>query len=320
MKKIFLTNHYEGEMLKIVRSLVPEGMELVMAETGSQEECMEKVKDADYLFAGHSMRVDGPLLDAGKKLKMVQRFGVGMDTVDVDELKAHNVPLYVNRGVNARSVAELAVMLMLALVRHVTWLNEGVHNKEWDTNGITRHEIYGQTVGMIGFGHIGSLVAGMLKPFGVKVIYWQPWRLTAEEEEKMGATFCELDELLATSDIVSMHCMLNDETRGMANREMFAKMKDGAKFLNTARGGLVNEADFAEAIKSGKLSGAALDVFCTEPLPDDSPLRDLPNVILTPHAGGVTWESFQRIMGEAFGNIKKFDDGDFDAIADRRIV
>jgi phosphoglycerate dehydrogenase-like enzyme len=129
-----------------------------------------------------------------------------------------------------------------------------------------------------------------------------------------------LDDLLAESDIVSLHAMMTDENHGMMNKDLFKKMKDGAKFINTSRGGLVNEEDFAEAIRSGKLSGAALDVFCVEPLPHDSPLRDLPNVILTPHAGGVTRESFQRILSDAFGNIEKFDKGDLDAIASRRIL
>jgi glycerate dehydrogenase len=160
----------------------------------------------------------------------------------------------------------------------------------------------------------------MLHPFGVNVLYWKPHKLSDTDEAKYNVSYRNLDELLNESDIISLHCMMNDQNRGMMNKEMFAKMKDGAKLINTSRGTLVNEKDFVDAIHSGKLSGAALDVFCFEPLPDDSPLRDLPNVILTPHAGGVTRESFQRIMSEAFGNIKKFDDGDFDAIAERRIV
>ena len=319
MKTIFFTNPYDGKMLDIVRDLAPKGLKLVLAEKESQEECMEKIRDADYLFAGHAVRVDGALLDAGKKLKMVQRFGVGMDSVNEEALKERGIPLYVNRGVNARSVAELAVMLMLSLVRDMPMLNAGVHAHEWNTDGISRHEIHGQTLGMVGFGNIGTLIAEMLRPFGVKFLYWQPERWPVELEEKHGIAFRELDDLLRESDIISMHCMMTDENRGMANKEFFAKMKDGAKFVNTSRGGLVNEVDFAEAVRSGKLSGAALDVFCVEPLPDDSPLRDLPNVLLTPHAGGVTYESFRRILSEAFNNIEKFDQGDLDAIASRKI-
>jgi D-3-phosphoglycerate dehydrogenase len=119
VKTIFLTNYYEGEMLDIVRSLAPDGFNLILAENGSQEECMEKVRDAEYLYAGHSMRVDASLLDAGTRLKMVQRFGVGLDTVDTEAMKKRGIPLYVNQGINARSVAELTVLLMLGVVRQL---------------------------------------------------------------------------------------------------------------------------------------------------------------------------------------------------------
>lgn len=319
MKTIFFTNNYENEMLDIVYSLAPKGFNLVVAKNGSQEECMERVRDADYLYAGHSVRVDAPLLEAGAQLKMVQRFGVGMDSVDEEAMKKRGIPLYVNRGVNARSVAELTVLLMLGLVRRLPMLDAGMHAREWNVDSISRREIHGQTIGMIGLGHIGSMVAERLRPFGVKILYWKPVKCSDEEEAKYGIAYRELDDLLSESDIVSLHCMMTDRNRGMMNKEIFAKMKDGAKLINTSRGALVDEKDFTEAIWSGKLSGAALDVFCVEPLPDDSPLRDLPNVILTPHAGGVTRESFQRILSEAFFNIKKFDEGDFDAIADRRI-
>ena len=320
MKTIFFTNPYEGKMLDIVRSLVPEGMKLVLAENESQEECMEKVRDADYLFAGHTVRVDAPLLVAGSKLKMVQRFGVGLDSVDRDAMEKRGIPLYVNRGINARSVAELTVLLMLALVRKLPMLDASMHSNEWDVDSISRREIHDQTVGMIGFGNVATLTAELLRPFGVKIIYWDLQKWSEAKETKYNVTYRELDDLFKESDIVTLHCMMNDQNKGMMNKETFAKMKDGAKLINTSRGGLVNEKDFAEAILSGKLSGAALDVFSIEPLPHDSPLRDLPNVILTPHAGGVTRESFQRILSEAFGNIKKFDEGNFDAIADRRIL
>jgi phosphoglycerate dehydrogenase-like enzyme len=307
-------------MLEIVRSLAPEGLNLMMAENGSQEECMAKIPDADYLFAGHSVQVDAPLLAAGKKLKMVQRFGVGTDSVDQEAMKKYGIPLYINQGVNARSVAELTVLLMLASVRQLLVLDAGMRAREWDTEGINRHLIHGKTVGMIGFGHVGAMVGELLRPFEVKLLYWQPEKWPDEEDAKHNVVFRELDDLLKDSDIVSVHCMMTEENRGMFNKELFAKMKDGAKLINTSRGGLINENDFAEAIKSGKLSGGALDVFSIEPLPDDSPLRDLPNVILTPHAGGVTYESYLKIITEAFNNIKKFDEGNLDAIADRKIL
>ena len=326
MRTIFFTNHYEkGEMLDITLSLVPEGFDLIMAgKEEAREECMEMVRDADYLFAGHTAMVDADILDAGKKLKMVQRFGVGLDSVDMEAMKQRGIPLYVNRGVNARSVAELTVLLTLGMLRQLPKVSVNLRANIWDgpsVSGISRRELHGQTFGMIGFGKIGSLVAELLRPFGVNLIYTDPRRLSAEDEVKYNVGYRELDDLLKESDIVSLHCMMDEQNRGFMNKEAFAKMKDGARFINTSRGGLVNDVDFADAILSGKLGGAAIDAYEIEPLPADSILLTLPNnVILTPHIGGVTRESFQRIISEAFYNIKKFDEGDLNAIAERRIL
>lgn len=320
MKTIFFSNNYEGEMLDIVKSFAPEGIRLEISETGTQEECLERVRDAEYLFAGHTVRVNAEMLAAGKKLEMVQRFGVGLDTVDMNRMKELGIPLYVNRGVNSRSVAELTVLLMLALVRRLPFLDNGVHAGEWDVESVRRREIGALTVGMVGYGNIGGLVREMLRPFGTKILYWKPNRFTAAEEAEKGIEYRAFDDLLAEADIVSMHCMLNQDNKFMMNREAFGKMKDGAMFVNTSRGDLVCEDAFEEAIRSGKLSGAALDVFHCEPLEPESRLRDLPNVILTPHAGGVTRDSFTRILSMAFSNIAAFDRGDLQSIEHCRIV
>lgn len=319
VKSIFVTHPFKEKMFDIVRSHVPEGLSVVVAETDAQEECIEKIRDADYLLAGHAVRVDAALLDAGNKLKMVQRLGVGLDNVDRAAMIKRGIPLYVNRGVNSRSVAELTLTLMLGLLRRLPMLDAGIRVFDWDRNECSRHEIHGKTIGLIGFGSIGSLVSEMLRPFGVKILYFKPNRLPEEDEAKYDVSYRRLDDLLGESDIISLHCMMNDENRGMMNRETFAKMRDGAWLINTSRGALINDSDFADAILSGKLSGAALDVFCVEPLPDDSLLRSLPNVILTPHAG-VTQEAFMRIITEGMGNIGKFDRGELEAIAERRLV
>jgi len=326
MKKIFFTNHYKkGEMRDIVLSLVPEGFELIMAGIDeSQEEYMQIIAEVDYLFAGHTVKVDAAALDVGKKLKMVQRFGVGLDSVDMEAMKQRGIPLYVNRGVNARSVAELTILLTLGMLRQVPRVSVKLRENVWEgpgVSGITRRELHGQTFGIIGFGKIGRLVAQRLAPFGARIIYTDPYRASAEDEKEYGVSYRELDDLLKEADIISLHCMMNEKNRGFMNKEAFAKMKDGARLINTSRGGLINDSDFADAILNGKLSSAALDAYEIEPLPADSIFLTLPdNVILTPHIGGVTRESFQSIISEAFYNIKKFEEGDLEAIAERRIV
>ena len=311
-KTILLSNRYTGYPLEIVRKTVPDGFELLMLDEVTQDDLEKKIPAADYLLASGRLKISRTVLDRASRLKMIQRTGVGLDSLDLDSIKQRGIPLYVNRGINAESVAEHALLLMLAALRKLPVIDcntkQGIWKKQ--EQGTQTHELKGKTVGIIGMGSIAKTLAELLVPFRVKILYFDIIRQSEDYERTHCMTFAGLDELLSESDIVTIHCALTDETRNLFNRDTFAKMKEGAVLINTARGPVVNAGDLAEALRSGRLSFAGIDVHETEPIPDDYPLKKAENVILTPHIGGVTYESFYQMMHDAMRNISMFDKGD----------
>lgn len=316
MKIIQITNTYTGAVLDIVRRCAPEGFEIRTLPENTQQALADCAADADYILASGRVRLTEEILDKARRLRMVQRTGVGLDALDLSALKKRGIPLYVNRGVNAESVAEHALLLMLACLRRLPAVHRNTANGIWkkQERGIQTYELAGKTVGLIGMGNIACTLAGLLKGFGVRILYCDPFRLSEQKERELGVAFCEMDELLPQADILSLHCPLTEQTRGIMNRESFARMKDGAILVNTARGGLVDTAAAVEALRSGKLSFAGLDVHEEEPLTGGEIMR-LENVILTPHIGGITYDSFYRMMCDAMRNIEKFDKGEPEEIA-----
>ena len=321
-KKILLTNQYTGEPLRIATEAVPEGFGILMPAAATPEALEELAPEADYILAGGRLKITAALLDRAVKLKMVQRSGVGLDALDLEALRQRGIPLYVNQGVNAQSVAEHALLLMLASLRRLPVIDRNTKAGVWkkQEQGIRTAELGGKTVGLIGMGHIARTLVGLLKPFRVEILYTNLFREAPEYERENNMRFVGLDELLAASDVVSVHCALTDETRNLIGAEKIRGMKDGAVLVNTARGEIVDPAAVADALRSGKLSFAGLDVHGTEPVPEDYPLKDLENVILTPHIAGVTADSFRAMMAAAFRNIACFDRGGLAEIEDCRYL
>ena len=311
MKTIVLTNRYAQGPFGIVSSLVPEGFELRMPEESSYEAVSRLIPEADYLLASGRVKVDGALLDRAPRLRMIQRTGVGLDTLDLEAIKSRNLPLYVNRGVNARSVAEYALLLTLACLRKLTIAAENTKNGVWSkqAHGIQTHELSGKTVGIVGMGFIARTLVALLRPFGVKILYSDVVRAPEEFEKENGAAFVTLDELLRNADVVTLHCALTDETRSLIGKEAFDKMKPEAVLINTARGGIVDTDALADALEKGRIAFAGIDVHEKEPIPEDYRLKNLPNVILTPHIAGVTRDSFRAMMEGAFRNMSMFEAG-----------
>lgn len=321
-KKILLTNQYTGEPLRIATEAVPEGFGIMMPAAATQEALEELAPEADYILAGGRLKITAALLDRAVKLKMVQRSGVGLDALDLEAMRQRGIPLYVNQGVNAQSVAEHALLLMLASLRRLPVIDRNTKAGVWkkQEQGIRTAELGGKTVGLIGMGHIARTLVGLLKPFRVEILYTNLFREAPEYERENNMRFVGLDELLAASDVVSVHCALTDETRNLIGAEKIRGMKDGAVLVNTARGEIVDPAAVADALRSGKLSFAGLDVHGTEPVPEDYPLKDVENVILTPHIAGVTADSFRAMMAAAFRNIACFDRGGLAEIEDCRYL
>lgn len=323
MPKILHTARYTGIPWEILKSVVPEGFLVETLDELSYECMLRQVVDADYLLVSGRLPIDEGVLSAAKHLKMIQRTGVGTEMLDVDAIKAHDIPVYVNAGVNAQSVAEHTLTLMLAALKRLPQINALTHNGVWKKQqvGVTTHELKGKTVGLVGMGNIGRLVAAMLQPFGAKVLYTDVFRQNEEVETNLGLTYCDsFEAMLPQCDILSFHCPLTKENIEMLNKETLDRMKQGAIVVNTARGKLINPDDMYEALKSGHLSAAALDTHYEEPLRECYKLAELENVILTPHIGGLSYEAFHQMMKDAMENIVAFEDGKLAEIETKRIL
>jgi phosphoglycerate dehydrogenase-like enzyme len=251
----------------------------------------------DFL-AGHPLaitaleKIDEDVLSRLPELQAISKVGVGIDMLDLDAMERHGVRLAWSRGTNARSVSELTIALMLALLRHLPAVTQLVRDREW--RQVQGRTLSGQTVGIVGFGHVGRDLAGLLGAFSCRVLAHDIAPL-ADLPTHVEQT--SVESLLAESEIVSLHTVLNDDTRNLIDRDRIAAMREGALLINTSRGGLIDEHALYDALASGHLGGAALDVFSVEP-PGDNPLLTLDQVIATPHVGGSTVEAVLA-MGRA---------------------
>jgi len=251
--------------------------------------------DARALIVRNRTQVRGPLLDAGGKLEVVGRLGVGLDNIDLETCKTRGITVLPATGGNTVSVAEYVITAMLVLRRGAWFGTSEVTAGLWPRQKMIGEEVMGTTLGLIGFGEIAQAVAARAQAFGIRVLAHDPF-LPGDAAAWRGAERREsLDEMLAVSDFVSLHTPLTPETRNLIDPGRLAAMKEGAILINTARGGVLDEAAVAEALHAGRLGGAALDVFAEEPLPAGSPLDGAPNLLATPHVAGVTEQSNVRI-------------------------
>ena len=323
MPKILHTARYTGIPWEILKSVVPDGFEVKTLDELNYDCLVREAADADYFLVSGRLPIDEGVLSAAKHLKMIQRTGVGTEMLDVEAIKSHGIPVYVNAGVNAQSVAEHTLTLMLAALKRLPQINAQTHNGVWKKQqvGVTTHELKGKTVALVGMGNIGRLVAAMLQPFGAKVIYTDVFRQKEEVEANLGLTYCEsFNAMLPQCDILSFHCPLTKDNTEMLNKHTLAMMKDGGIVVNTARGKLINPENLYEALKSGHIKAAALDTHYEEPLKEGYKLAELDNVILTPHIGGLSYEAFHQMMTEAVENIVAFEEGRRAEIESKRIL
>lgn len=323
MPKILHTARYTGVPLEILKSVVPDGFIMEILEDSTRESLIRQVCDVDYLLVSGRLVIDEEVLSAARHLKMIQRTGVGTEMLDMEAIHRHNIPLYVNRGVNARSVAEHTLTLILCCLKNIPQIDKQVKSGIWKKQqiGVTCNELYGKTVGLVGMGSIGRQVAAYLRIFGAELLYTDIYRLTEEQEKELGLTYIPTFEgLLPLVDILSFHCPLTSENKEMLNVETIAKLKNGAIVINTARGKLIDEIALYNALVSKKLRMVALDVHYEEPMPKDSPLTTLDNIILTPHIGGLSYEAFHDMMKGAMENIKAYEGGFFEKIKLKKLL
>lgn len=322
MPKILHTARYTGIPWEILKSVVPDGFTVETLEELSYECLLRQAVDADYLLVSGRLPIDEGVLSAAIHLKMIQRTGVGTEMLDVEAIKKHHIPVYVNAGVNAHSVAEHTLSLMLACLKRLPQINKQTHEGVWKKQqvGVTTHELKGKTVALVGMGNIGRLVAGMLQPFGANVIYTDVVRQNAETEKHLGLAYYDsFEAMLPEADILSFHCPLTPENTEILNSRTLAVLKRCAIVVNTARGKLINPVDLYETLKSGHLYAAALDTHYEEPMKDDYRLAELDNVILTPHIGGLSYETFHAMMTGAVENILAFERGEYEMINHKKM-
>jgi D-3-phosphoglycerate dehydrogenase len=271
--------------------------ELINAPGLSGDELAAAIAGADAVLVRSATKITRDSLAQASRLKVIGRAGVGVDTIDVDAATEKGIAVLTAPSGNTISAAELTFALLLALVRRVPAADRSMRAGEWDRKSFNGTELYGKTLGLVGAGRIGGEVARRARAFGMRVVCYDPY-LSEERAQRLEIELATLDELLPRADVVSLHVPLTDATAGLLKARELAMLKPTAYLLNAARGGIVDQAALVDALKSGRLAGAALDVYDQEPLPRDHPLRSLPNVVLTPHLGASTAEAQQNVALE----------------------
>jgi len=287
-----------------------EGAHVVVSPEEDVAKFASDLRDAEVLL--HILRpVTEEVLVGAPRLRVVQKIGVGVDTIDLEAARRRGVAVANMPGTNTQAVAEAALMLMLAALRNLPGLDRACRTENgWSPEGEARErlnalgELCGRTVGLVGAGAVASRLVGPLRALGARVIY-----ADRHERPDLGTERRDLDDLLEASDVVSLHLPLTPETEGLIDRAALARMKPGAILVNTARGGLVEETALVEALTSGRLLAAGLDVLAEEPPPPDHPLLSLDNVVLTPHLAWLTQETLTRSFEVALENVRRLRDG-----------
>lgn len=289
----------------VAREMAPSGFELAIVPARSAE-YKEAMKDAEYLVGFVDGLVDPELFTTGPKLKLIQLLSAGYDKADIPSARAAGVPICNNGGANSVAVSEHALLLALAVSRQLIHQHSNVTAGRWRGNTTPRvHELRNRTMGIVGLGTIGKKTARLALAFGMNVNYYDISRLTEDQEDALGVRFRLLRELMRTSDVISLHTPFNKSTHKMIGKDELALMKPSAILVNTARGPVVDEVALHEALSSGAIAGAGLDVFDQEPPAQDNPLFSLDNVILTAHLAGPTFESNTGRVRNAFDNVQR---------------
>ncbi len=289
-------------------ALAPDGLDIVVVDEADEERFGAEMQDAEVLL--HVLKpVTAEIIAAAPKLRLIQKIGVGVNTIDLDAARAHGVAVANMPGTNSQAVAEMTLALMLAVLRRIPLLDRvmragngwSLPAETFDSTG----EIAGRTVGLVGYGEVPRRLAPVLSALGARIVYTS----RSPKPEAVGERR-DLNDLLAKADIVSLHLPLTDETVGMIDAAAIARMKPGAVLINTARGGLVDEAALLAALKSGHVAATGLDTVAQEPADTGNPLFTLDNVVVTPHIAYLTPETLARSLGVAIENCRRVGRGE----------
>jgi len=288
--KVLVSDSISQECIDILKR---EGFEVDIKIGLKQEELKKEIGHYDALIVRSATKVTADIIESAKNLKVIGRAGSGLDNIDKVSATKQGIVVMNTPGGNTITTAEHTMALLFSMARQIPQATASMKQGKWEKKRFTGVELYGKTIGIIGIGNIGSHVARMAQGIGMNVIAYDPY-MSEEKARSLGIRMVSLDELIETSEFITIHTPLTNETKGLINSERIKKMRDGVRIVNAARGGIIDEYALYEGLKSGKVAAAALDVFEKEP-PVGSPLLELDNVVLTPHLGAATEEAQKNV-------------------------
>lgn len=307
--KILWFGMFSEDVKKIMIKNLPIGFEIMFVKSkDDKEEHIQLLTEAEYI-SPNGINLTEDYLRAAKKLKLIQLWGSGTDAYNLDLLKELNIGLQNGVGLNAAAVAELAVLHMLAISRKLVYVDSALRQGKWLKTEMRDkgNSIYGKTIGLLGLGTIGQKVAQIIQGFGVKeIIYYDICRMP-EKEKSLKVKYMELDKMIRNVDILSLHMPLTASTYKLINKKRISLMKEEAIIINTARGGIIDEAALIDALQNGRIRGAGLDTFDPEPPRQDNPLFKMDNVVLSSHIGGAVIENVEPRILHVYDCIAKHE-------------
>lgn len=310
-QKVLYFVHAGPDLYDLVRSHVPEGWTLVTLDTNGEQERLDKIADVDVVVLA-GPKLERKYINAASKLRLVHYQGVGYhESADFEALRERGIPFAIAPGGTAESVSEHTIMLMISAYKLGGFVDAEIRRGIWHNHDLRAQsrQIYDKTVGILGMGRVGRAVARRLKPFGARIIYHDIEDVPPQIQEECNARPVGFDELLASSDILTLHAPETALTKNIINARTLGQMRRGAYLVNCARGGLVDEAALLDALKSGHLGGAGLDVRVSEPPPFPDPFNDLVNVVMTPHTAAGNLDAMHMKMADVFANVRRLETG-----------
>jgi phosphoglycerate dehydrogenase-like enzyme len=307
--RVFVMGERPPAHRELMQGECPPGFELLWQESEDPAEVRPKLALADFVICPG---ISAEQIALAPHLRLIQMLGVGYDRIDVAAAEARGIPVTITPESTSEGVAEHTILLILALYKRLVEAHLALREGRWIRAELRPvcFMLQGKRVGIVGLGRIGREVAKRLAAFGVDLVYFDVRRLSEEDEIALGATYLSLDELLASSDVVTLHVFLAEGSRELIGSREIALMRPGAILINTCRGGVVDQEALVSALRAGRLAGAGLDVAATEPLPPESPLWDAPNLVLTPHCSGSSPQTHDRLWALLAENVRRFGAGE----------
>ena len=310
-KVVFLTSLSDKVVEEIISFSRDDFEVIVLNNSDSEDKCISEIKDCQFLLC-HGKYPTDSMLNSAKKCQLVQLLAAGFDQMNLPLLDTMQIPLANNGGANSWAVSDHAVLLMLALYKKIIDSDKSTREGTWKKpiNGENTYEMANKKVGILGIGNIGKKVARRVQAFDSKVQYYDLFPLDFQLDSQLDLNYVSLDELFETSDIITSHMPLNDQTFHMINADRLSQMKNSSILINTSRGEIIDEKALIYALNNNEILGAGLDVFETEPVQSDNPLLKMDNVIVTPHVAGTTWDTWARRSEFAFNNMIRIIEGE----------